>query len=276
MMRAILIVGLAILSLSPDAMAWGWKKKPAQPGTWSEASDGKPGCYNPPDWEVLSLIDRKMKRSEVMDEMLGQWRGDRKDGVSFDEKLIDKMDTVLLGRPEKIEAVAAENYVLCQKGDTAAWGQWVAGQPSKLTEGECNTNFDYTLFDHLDIQSGWQGRRPICQGNKIVLKASSMDRYKISDDGPWITVTGDPALPTAGNSDWPCNLEGCLAGVLMLRFTGQSGMSSLYVAGQLIRFSAPEHGHIDYRINDTQFFDNKWFEARGVIDHTSIEISPSR
>lgn len=275
-MRAVLILGLFSLALPSDAQAWG-RKKTAEPGTWVEGTGDVPvSCYKPPVWDTLSTIDRKMKRSEVMDEMLGQWRGGRNDGVGFDEDVIDKVDTVLLGRPDRIEEVSAENFTLCRAGDKGAWARWAKALPSKLTAGECNTNFDYTLFDHLDIQSGWQGKRAICKGNKIVIKTSSMDRYKISDDGPWINVAGDPALSTSGDSDWPCNLEGCLAGVMMFRFTGESGMISLYVAGTEHVFTAPEHGHIDYRINDTKFYDNKWFESRGVIDHASVEISPSR
>jgi len=275
-MRTPLIVALLSLSISLDAYAWGKKKKTAEPGTWVESGEGKPACYNPPVWADLSTIDRKMKRSEVMDQMLAQWRGNRNDGVGFSEDLIDKVDTVLLGRPDRIEEVAQDNYTQCKAGDAGAWESWAKGLPRRLTAGECNTNFDYTLFDHLDIQSGWQGKRPICKGNKIVIRTSSKDRFRITEDGPWITVAGDPAISTSGSSEWPCNLEGCLAGVMMLRFTGESGMESLYIAGTSLVFTAPEHGSIDYRINDTRFFDNKWFESRGVIDHASVEISPSR
>jgi len=275
-MRAILILGMLCLGMPTDANAWGRKKKTAKPDSWAENGEGKPACYVPPTWADLELIERKMKRSEVMDKMLGQWRGGRNDGVSFSKDIIDKLDTVLLGRPERIEGVSIENLAKCMAGDLKAWERWVKSLPATLTAGECNTNFDYTLFDYLDINTGWHGRRKICKGNKIALKASSMDRYKISDDGPWITVAGDPAITTAASEDWPCNLEGCLAGVLMFRFTGESGMTSIYVAGSRLVFIAPEHGSIDYRINDTKFFDNKWYEGSGVIDRASIEISPTR
>jgi hypothetical protein len=275
-MRAMLILGLCTLALPTDALGWGRKKKATAPDTWAPNAEGQPHCYHPPAWDDLSTIDRKMKRSEVMDTILSQWRGEREDGLSFDSGIVDKLDTVLLGRPEKIEAVAADNLSRCLAADTAAWESWARGLPAQLTAGECNTNFDYTLFDHLDIQSGWQGGRPICKGNKIVIKTSSKDRYRITEDGPWITVAGDPAISTSGTEDWPCNIEGCLAGGMMFRFVGKSGQESIYVAGSKLVFTAPEHGRIDYRINDTQFFDNTWYQARGIIDHASVEISPSR
>jgi hypothetical protein len=278
-MRLTLMLSLFVMFLgfSQDAQAKRKKKrKGPAPAGWVEGEEGKPACYNPPDWEQLQLIDRKMKRSEVMDEFMGQWKGNRSDGVSFDSYTIDKVDTVLLGRPERIEEVAKENYALCQKGDVTAWERWAASLPGKLTAGECRKPLDYTMFDHLEIGTGWQRQLPICKGDKIVLKASPQDKYRVTDDGPWINVAGDGGKPTVGMSDWPCNIPGCLAGILMFRFVGESGQTSLYVAGTELTFTAPEHGTIDYRINDTQFYDNKWHTAGGITDHTSIEISPSR
>jgi hypothetical protein len=274
----ILTLALTLLGTSQDAEAKRKKKrrKGPPPVGWVDGEEGKPACYNPPDFEALAEIDRRMKRSEVWDEIMGQWSGSRTDGVSFDETLVEKVDTVLLGRPDRIEEVARENYAQCTKGDLSAWQAWARALPGKLTAGECNTPFDYTMFDHLDIETGWQRNRPICKGDKIVIRASVKDKYRVTDDGPWITVAGDPNTPTTGSSDWPCNIEGCLAGVLMFRFNGESGQSSIYVAGPELIFTAPEHGNIEYRINDTQFFDNKWFQTGGVVDKASIEISPSR
>ena len=65
----------------------------------------------------------------------------------------------------------------------------------------------------------------------MVIRTSSKDHYQITEDGPWITVAGDPAISTSGQSDWPCNIEGCQAGVMMFRFVGESGMDTVYVAG---------------------------------------------
>jgi len=279
-MRQILIFSLCLLSLGlstdADAKRKKKKRKGPLPAGWVDGEEGQPACYNPPNWDEFTTIDRKMMRSEVMDEMLGQWKGNRSDGVSFSEVTIDKVDTVLLGRPDRVEEVSAENFSLCQAGNRVAWEEWAARLPGKLTAGECNTPFDYTLFDHVNIDTGWQRNRPICKGNKVMIRASIKDLYKIKDDGPWITVAGDPAMPTTGSSDWPCNIEDCMAGILILRFNGESGQSSIYVVGPELIFTAPEHGSIEYRINDTEFFDNKWREQGGIVDHASIEISPTR
>ena len=79
-----------------------------------------------------------MKRSEAMDEVLNQWRGQRSDGVSFDEGLIDDVETVLLGRPEKIEDLVADNLTQCLAGNAGAWSQWAKGLKANPTAGECN------------------------------------------------------------------------------------------------------------------------------------------
>jgi len=271
----VVILFLVSIGTSGDAEAKRKKKhKGPPPEGWMAVEEGQPECYNPPVWESLDLIDRKMKRSDVMDEMLGQWRGNRNDGVSFNEVMVEKVETVLLGRPEAIEQVVQDNLTHCSKGNISAWGAWASGLAKSLTAGECNTPFDYTMFDHLDIETEWQRNRLICKGNKVVLKASK-DKYRITDDGPWITVEGDPAMPTSGLSDWPCHIDGCLAGILMLKFKGESGQESIYVVGRRLVFTAPEHGSIEFRINDTQFFDNKWWTSGGIVDHTSIEISPA-
>ena len=52
-----------------------------------------------------------MKRSEAMDEVLNQWRGQR--WGEFWRRQIDDVETTLLGRPEKIEAFVAANTEQC-------------------------------------------------------------------------------------------------------------------------------------------------------------------
>ena len=100
-----MIVSFSLLfAFGADAEAKKKKKKKGPPPTgWQDVSDGQPQCYYPPEWGSFNEIDRRMKRSEGMDEVLNQWRGQRDDGVSFKPDLIDDVETVLLGRPEKIE-----------------------------------------------------------------------------------------------------------------------------------------------------------------------------
>ena len=130
-------------------------------------------------------------------------------------------------------------------------------------------------FRLLDIGVGWQRTLPMCSGDRVRISGTASDKYRIADGGPWINVEGDTSQPTIG-TDAPCNLEGCFAGMLIAQFTGKSGVVTVFPVGSEKNFTAPEDGEIAYRINDTQFFDNVWHKSGGLIDHTSIEISPAR
>jgi hypothetical protein len=251
------------------------RRKGPPPAGWNPMDEGRPDCYQPPAWAELQETDRRIKRAEVLDEILAQWRGTRDDGVSFGDVVVERVETTLLGRPDRIEEVAAKNAALCEAGDTSGWKAWAKALPKTLTVGECNTPLDYTMFDYLDIEAAWQRPLQICKGNRVVMKGSATDKYRIQDDGPWITVSGDSSQPTVG-SDWPCNMEGCTAGVLMGRFVGESGTESIFVIGAQTNFTAPEHGEISYRINDKVFYDNAWFQSGGLVDHTAIEVSPAK
>ncbi len=278
--RLVMFAALAFLMGVGDAEAkkkkkrWKRKKGPP-PAGWMVENEGQPACYYPPQWDSFNEIDRRMKRSEVMDEVLNQWRGQRSDGISFDEGIIDDVETVLLGRPEKIEAFVADNLTQCLAGNPGAWSQWAKGLKSALTAGECNHPLDYTMFDYLDIGSGWQRPLKICKGDRIRISGSAKDQYKLTDGGPWINVEGDPAQLSTG-SEWTCNIECCKAGMLIMKHVGKAtGFESVILVGTGATFTAPEDGEISYRINDTTFYDNVWKQNGSVIDHTSIEVSPA-
>ena len=64
---------------------------------------------------------------------------------------------------------------------------------------------------------------------KIVISGSDSDKYRISDDGPWITIVGDPDKSTEG-TDLPCNQEGCLAGMLIMRFVSVDGDEEFFLS----------------------------------------------
>ena len=102
---------------------------------------------------------------------------------------------------------------------------------------------------------------------------STTDRYKITDGGDWITAAGDQSQLTSGQ-EWPCNLEGCYAGMLIARYTTEQGLEMVFPVGARWEWTAPEHGELSFRINDTTFYDNTWYKSGGLVDHTSIEISP--
>ena len=271
-----------LLAIAVATSACGPKNvEPVKPPTgWHQEEGWAMSCYFPPDWGALPKLERQAMRATALDDMITQWNGSREDGISFKEDRIEEVEIVLLGRPEKIEAIVSANLKQCEQvakgGDASAWASWHKALPAKLTEGECLQPLDYTMFDYLDIGAGWQRPLSICEGDKVRVSGTIKDKYRVEDGGPWINVEGDPARPTVGDEAMPCNLEGCNFGMLVMRFTSEDGVETIVpVTGGQIIFTAPAHGTIDYRINDEKYFDNIWYKSGGIVDHTAIEIGPA-
>lgn len=289
--RTALLLGLALVLPGAALGKKGKKNKKGEeappPVGWFQQVDEKNpenswahACYHPPVWGKVGEGERKILRSQALDEMLSQWSGERDDGVSFGDELPVTVETVLLGRPYEVEKVSARNLELCLEsaksgGNTGAWGSWLKALPAKLTAGECPTPpLDYTMFDYLDIETDWQRPLPICKGDKIKVWGTEKDRYRISADGPWMTVVGDTSQTAAGK-DLPCDVEGCHPGTLIMRYTTDQGIETLFPVNPKLVFEAPEHGTIDFRINDTTFYDNTWYKSGSIIDHTAITVEPA-
>ncbi len=239
-------------------------------------------CYAPVDFEKLEAIEgiaaRRMMRSEVLGQMLTQWRGEREDGISFPVRVVQDGETVLLGHPNDIEAVGMENLARCKEtmasGNPGGWEQWLRNLPEVLTEGECLNPLTYTLFDYLDLGIAFHLNVPLCPGDAAVITATMGDRYRIEDNGTWINAEGDLDRPTHSEVDFPCNTEGCYAGMVMGRFKAVSGIESIFPIGTEAVFRATEQGTLSIGINDHVFYDNTWYKSGGIVDHTGIEVSP--
>jgi hypothetical protein len=267
--------------LVPLLLLTACKTKNVEPAApivgWHQEEGWQGACYFPPNWEEMGSGDRRMERQNTLQAMMSQWRGDRGDGVSFDPKAIENTETVLLGSPDKTEQVAEENIAACQEamrsGKTSGWGAWLVALPGRLTEGECRRPFDYTLYDYLDIGRDWQIPVSVCKENRVRITGSAIDFYRVADRGPWINVAGDADQPARG-ADYPCTLEGCLVGQLIMRFTGDSGLVTVLPVGEERIYEVPEHGKIEVMINDTSYFDNIFKIEGGMQHHTSIEYYP--
>lgn len=260
-------------------------KKPPEPAApklgWVQTDTMKAACYYPPDFATLGPGDRKIARSTAIKEMMTQWTGGRGDGISFDSDMITDVETALLGEPEAVEAIAAKNAAQCETymttgGSTSGWSSWLTGLPAKITEGECWNPLVDTWFNYLDLARGWQNRAPVCQGDKVAVKGTEIDYYRIEDGGPWINAAGDTSKPTSGNPEMPCHQEGCFAGMLVVRFTGESGATVTWPAGLGVVITAPEHGYIEVAVNDDNLSDNKFKVESGLEHHTGIEYKPAK
>ncbi len=265
-----LLSGLAHAKKAP-------KTPPAPIQGWHREEGWAGDCFYPKDFASLGEGDRRAARADTLAAIKTQWTGGRDDGVTFDENVVEDVDMTLLGLPAKIEAVSKENLTLCttamQTKNMGAWEAWMGSLNGKLNEGECNTPLVYTTFDYLEIGNGWQRPVSMCKGDIAHIFGTSQDRYKISEKGEWMNIDGSKEV--AIGSEWPCNIEGCTIGKLVGKFTGESGVELLFPIGVDKIFEAPENGVLMYTINDTTWYDNKWYSNGRIDDHTAVTIEPS-
>jgi hypothetical protein len=287
-----LFVPAALLTLA----ACGEKKdtEPAAPiEGWHAEENWVAQCWFPIDYDAVQenqgTTARSEARQEALEAMMSQWRGNRDDGVAMRASAIENVEITLLGRPTLIEEVSRQNAEQCKAvmvagagddetapslGDINPWKTWFGSLNGDLNEGECRGGLEDTLFYYLEIDGGWQLTVPVCEGMSFMIGATEGDKYRISEDGPWINADGDLDQLTMGSETLPCNLEGCYAGMLVMRFTTDSGIETIIPAGVETLFNVPAHGTLTFRINDTTFFDNTWYQSGGIIDHTGISITP--
>ncbi len=272
---------LTLLALISTAEAKKPPKVPPPPPVgWHTEEGWKGQCYYPIDYAAIGEGERKMARQVALESMKTQWLGAKEDGVTFGENLVDEVETVLLGRPTHIEAVSLANRDQCiaymKGGDVQVWRGYLSALPAKLTLGECTSPpLTYTVFDYLDIGKSWQRPIGLCKGDKAHITGSAKDRYRTSDSGAWINVDGEPGNKAIA-AEYPCTIEGCMVGMLVARFVTDAGVETVFPVGAETTFTAPEHGTISYAINDTVWYDNKWYKSAMIEDRTAITIEPGQ
>ena len=265
------------------------KVVPLPVNAWGHEVGMKADCFYPADFEKLQDGDRKMARQRALEEMKKQWSGKRKadekvedseidDAVTMEERVIDDIETVLLGRPVLIETIAKSNLDQCRAfmkgGDLEAWKGWLVPLSAKLTAGECMSPLIDTMFDYLEITTPWYRSVTVCSGDRIRISATVSDKYRITDKGEWITVAGTSEKATG--ADLPCNIEGCNIGMLVGRFTGDDGIVTTFGIGAAYEFRAPSNGQISWTINDTTWYDNKYFKSSTIEDRVAITVEPAK
>ncbi|HMV65884.1 MAG TPA: hypothetical protein PKA64_03455 [Myxococcota bacterium] len=250
----------------PPKPTVGWYQEAAWPGA----------CYFPPEFGTLGVGDRRMARDNAREALMEQWQG-KHGPLQLDETLIENLETVMLGSPEKVEIAAIESYDLCSKamvsGDLSPWKAWAEALPGRLLKGVCRRPLDDTLFFYLDIGASWQFQASVCDDDRIEISATTMDYYRVDDKGPWINVEGDTSRQATG-TEYLCNTEGCYPGTLLLRFRGESGAVVIKPIGAHAVFDPPEHGTIDIAINDTTYFNNVYKTESNITHHTGVTYEP--
>ncbi|MCB9679194.1 MAG: hypothetical protein H6737_29090 [Alphaproteobacteria bacterium] len=235
-------------------------------------------CYKTPDFKSMPEGPGRLARAAAIGEIIGQWNGQRSDGVQFSEQTANNVETVLLGDPDDVDVMGPENYDWCKKvmsGKATAsdWESWASGQKARLTKGECKGSLlPQTMYDYLDIGAGWQIPAPFCKDDEIVIEVSPKDYFRIEKGGPWINAAGDTSQPA--KSGLPCTLEGCYKGTVIMRFVSDEGMEIIEPVGTGRVWKAPAHGVITVMINDNDFNENEWKVEAGMQHHASVGYSP--
>ncbi|MEQ1501731.1 MAG: hypothetical protein ABMB14_05845 [Myxococcota bacterium] len=274
MLPAALVI-LAVVG-SADAYAKKNKAPPAPTVGWVPTGTGQ--CWVPPDFSGMAEGPKRVAWNETRDAIVGQWRGERNDGISMNTQHVENLETVVLSKPDRVETVAKENLEQCKAamtgGGAGPWEQWVIEIAGRLTVGECPyPPMDYTLFNYLSVNADWQIPVNVCRGDKIVVHGTDGDYYQLQSGGPWLNVAGDPAQPATASL--PCNIEGCFRGQLVMRFTSDSHVQQIIPIGISTEFVVPEHGRVEVMINDDSLEDNKFKVEKGLEHHTGIEIKPA-
>jgi hypothetical protein len=279
--RTLLVLSLLALAVAASDAAFAGKKKSREQAApkvgWQPAGAAGGQCWHPPDFSSMPEGTKRMAWQETRDAMLSQWRGERGDGVKFEDKVVENVETTLLAKADRIEQVSKDNLAQCEEfmkgGTVATWQTWAAGLTGSLTAGECPTPpMDYTMYDYLSINHDWHIPVQVCKGDLFTVHGTTADYFQLSKGGPWINVEGDKS--DASVAGLPCNIEGCYRGMLIMRFTGESGVQQILPVGETREFLAPEHGRVDVMINDDSMSDNVWKVDRGVEHHTGIEYKP--
>ena len=266
------------------AMACG-PKQPVQEAPivgWHQEETWTLACFHPPQYDTMLEMERRDSWQGSMDAMLQQWGGQRGDGISVDENTLDQIDFQFSAYPKKVEQVSQENLEKCRQVATGQlpkddWHTWIKGLPSQLTAGECRTHFLDTVMDtDFSIVSNFDNSFPVCEGDKLRIFGSTSDQFRISPDGEWISIAGDQNNSSLGKENYPCNIEGCFDGMLILRFTDTDDRVTIHPVGAEFHFKAPRDGYVSYGINEPEdmLYDNQWYQSGGLIDHTAVTLSP--
>ena len=281
-LRPLMFLVILCPLMATHAFAGKKKKKepPAPLAGWNQVEGQTGACYHPPSFEEMGSGSKRIAWQDTRNEIMGQWQGERGDGVQFDNVSVVNMETALLAEADRIDAVSKENLKHClvamSSGSTAAWSAWFDDLYGKLTEGECpwpKFNSAALVTNYLNLNLEWQNAVNLCKGDRVRIKVSDFDFYRLHPKGQWMQVDGS-GEPASANA--PCTLPECTEGMVVYRFRGESMMKTVGPIGFLTVFEALEHGTLDLMINDDDLADNLYKVEGGLEHHAIIEYTPAK
>ncbi|HND33962.1 MAG TPA: hypothetical protein PLA94_28375 [Myxococcota bacterium] len=269
---------LTVLLMASMAEAKKPKAPPPPPVGWAREEGWTGDCYFPKDLSVMNEGDRRMERGTILTELKNQWSGSKDENIVIDSRIVEDLENVLLSKPTMIDGVAQGNLEQCKafrrSGDLEPWIAYLRSLPPALTKGDCTKPFSGQLFNYLDVGVGWQQPIHMCKGNKVRVSATQ-DKFRVVENGPWITVEGDPAV-IASDPQYPCNAhERCFAGTLLVKFVTEAGVEVIMPAGAEMTYTAPENGTMYFGINDYQWYDNRYFKSATIEDRVALTVESS-
>ena len=278
---------LALLATPAVAKKKKKKKKGAEePPPVGETTIGDWTCYGPPNFATMNNSNRRQARADALGYLTNLVNGQSRSGFAMEGDPLLLFETAFLGRPQLLDTWLAVNFAKCKevagkKVSEPEYIQWLGAQARELEAGECYKPLTYELHDYIDIQTSWQVRLHMCEGDAILIETTGEEngQFTIEDTGKprknkYITAAGDPDRPEAGElglvSDMP-------AGALVMRFEAEDESMTKYILiGAGTEFKADQHGYISFAINDTTLFDNKFRNIGGAKDFLSLDIYPPR
>jgi hypothetical protein len=246
--------------------------EPAGPTMGWTIEEGWSGaCFVPPAFDQLEGDVLVKQQEDTLAALHGQWTGQRKDGVRFDDDAADAV--VRLLPPEGIEKIALINLGYCRdfmssEASTAGWSSWLEEVAEDLEREHCPEPLEDTYLT-LDVSDAWFAEVPLCVGTEYVVKSGG-DPFRTSADGPMHGIDGYEGDASA----LPC--PECPVGALIARFDGEDGSSETMALNSAYSGVAPVAGVLSIGLNDVDHSDNAYEIQGGVQGSVSIQVSPKR
>ena len=286
LLSLLVLASLALVATPAFAKKKKKKKGAEEPPPVGAVQVGDWTCYGSPNFAGMNNSARREARATALNYLTELVNGQSRPGFAMEGDPLLLFETAFLGRPQLLDTWLAVNFEKCK--DVAAgkvsdkdYIAWLGDQARELEAGECYKPLTYELHDYIDIQSSWQVRLHMCEGDSITIETTGEEngQFTIEDTGKpkknkYITAAGDPDRPEAGETGLVTDMP---AGALIMRFEAEDeSMTKYLLVGAGLEFSADQHGYISFSINDTTLFDNKFRKVGGAKDFLSLDIYPAK